>query len=259
MVEGDLYEGQYVQGLLCGFSRIIYCDGEYEYGWRRQGWQRHGFSIRYNVNHRVKSEGLYDQGWLKPDNAEFTFDKAGLEGKPLRHPESYTLSHPHQGKRKSVLNDLLAADRRKKRKRIAEEIINRGNRAYQDETFQEAEYHFSTAIQMLESDNFPSYKYYASRACCYLELEWFSDCIRDCEFVIKKDKNIINAYITKATAECWNYTLKEALKTVDAGLKIDLKNEELLELRKEIPKEIELGSKSRYYWVPEEDNGFIQE
>ena len=80
MADGDLYEGQYVFGKLCGFSRIISSNGEYEFGWRKHGWQRHGYSIKYNINGRVKAEGLYDQGWLKPDDAEFTFDTSGLEG-----------------------------------------------------------------------------------------------------------------------------------------------------------------------------------
>ena len=42
MANGDLYEGQYKNGQLDGWFRIIYFSGDYEVGWRKDGWKKHG-------------------------------------------------------------------------------------------------------------------------------------------------------------------------------------------------------------------------
>jgi len=147
----------------------------------------------------------------------------------------------------------------KRRKRDVDDIINKGNRAYFGDLFREAEYHFTKAIESLEADKLPCNQYYLSRANCYYELGWHTDCINDCSYALKNDPSLIKAYVTKARAQCYQFVLVEALDTVEAGLRRDRNDEDLQALNKEIPAELLLGDESKYFKVPDEEREAILE
>ena len=67
--------------------RAIFFNGEYEIGWRKESHIRHGFSVKYTTNDKVRAKGLYENGFLKQDGKVVSYDKKSVMGKEILESE----------------------------------------------------------------------------------------------------------------------------------------------------------------------------
>ncbi|KAF8820019.1 tetratricopeptide repeat domain containing protein [Cardiosporidium cionae] len=108
---------------------------------------------------------------------------------------------------------------------VAQEEKQKGNAAFEDKQFQTAVDHFTAAITADNSDHV----LYSNRSAAYASLQEFSLALKDADECIRLQPNWAKGYSRKGVAEFHLGNKTGAREAFSAGLKIDPKNNMLLE------------------------------
>ena len=120
-------------------------------------------------------------------------------------------------------------------------IKDAGNKAFMAKNFEEAVKCYTVAIEItLET---PNHVYFANRANAQLELHHYEECISDCNSAIDIEPSYTKSYYRKAKALYYQQKLEESMATIDVALGFEPDNQDIMNFRESIQKEIDLDNK----------------
>lgn len=109
--------------------------------------------------------------------------------------------------------------------KIADEEREKGNEYFKEQKYPEAVKHYTEALKRNPKDP----RVYSNRAACYTKLGALPEGLKDAEKCIELDPSFVKGYTRKGAIQFFMKEHDKALETYQEGLKLDPKNQELLD------------------------------
>ncbi|KZV40986.1 hsp70-Hsp90 organizing protein 2 [Dorcoceras hygrometricum] len=122
---------------------------------------------------------------------------------------------------------------------IADEEREKGNQFFKDQKYPDAIKHYTEAIKRNPKDP----KSYSNRAACYTKLGAMPEGLKDAEKCIELDPTFSKGYTRKGAIQFFMKEYQKALETYQEGLKLDPRNQELLDGIKRCVEQINKASR----------------